>query len=176
MAMSSRRLEWCESDGNTYDTWKLLDPIKNKFYLYEDIDGLGWFPHSFQFCLNGKPDMCNIVCWHPDLAIMMYETPNFVDERGHYHFSRTVAVREVPSCLLFTCSVACALEGEGDMVFTNLAGKEVLRYKNSLQNGDPTHILKRLVEEAETSGHLKSPNQPIQVLWHDGSTTMVITE
>ena len=173
VAMSCRRLEWCESSGSI---WKLLDPIKNKFYLYEDIDGLGWFPHSFSFRLDGKPDLCNIVCWHTDMTVMMYETPNFVDENGLYHFSRTVAVREVPSCLLVTCSVTSALQGEADAVFTNLAGKVILRCKGSLQKGCPTHILKTLVEEVERSGHLKSPNQQIQVCWHDGSTTVVTTE
>lgn len=167
------RLEWALGSGEAPEEWRLLETGDRK------IQGpLGiWFPKHF---IAWDDDQYRALhCYFDEWSAQRQGVAVFFTEASHPEFGvgvpvGTAVVRQVPTCLVFTCQLTLLQETcSFEAVVATLSGKNVMRLEESLPSVlTMEHINISIAETAEAIGVLLSVNQEVHVLLNGSCTEL----
>ena len=178
-AMSRRRFEWtrCANGANTTEVAQALqqlgpemwDPLPmDKIPFVQEIDEApGWYIPAVFLSLPGGHGIATEglrLLGH----IWVYKVEFVHDsdrEDQELFFDGTLAVREVPSCLVFNCDLTILEAQYFRALFTDLSGNEVLRIEDILPRTLTMNDLICCARcQARCLGFLQSFDQEVKVL------------
>ncbi|CAE7467684.1 unnamed protein product [Symbiodinium natans] len=173
--MDGCRLEWSRCLDGGPGAWSLIG-LSGAALATETAPG--WYMPAF--CVRGMNRLeCRFTQWHP-------EAPHVaVFEAEELHFDNwinlpagKVYVREVPSPLVITCSLMPVDQNTVDVVFTTVAGEEVLRIASVSSHSLEMELMEQLPTSATIAaaaqGRLQSRNQEVCTVL-DGEPTPLDT-
>jgi hypothetical protein len=173
------RLEWtrCADGANWTEVAQSLEQLgpemweplpMDAFVVIQEIDEApGWYiPAVFLTLPGGRGIATEGLRLLGHIWVYKVEFVHNNDHDDQELFSDgTVAVREVPPCLVFNCSLAVFENRYFRAVFTNLAGNEVLRLEEDLPRTLTVgHLICSVRCQAHSLGFLQSFDQEVKVL------------
>ncbi|CAE7431392.1 unnamed protein product, partial [Symbiodinium sp. CCMP2592] len=168
--MEGRRLEWSRRLQGGPGSWSLIDSDGAAFTTEA---APRW--HLLFFSTDYVERLrCRFVQWHPaDAQVAVFEAEELDYDTWISYPAGKVYVREVPSPLVVTCSLTPVPQNAVDMVFTTVAGEELLRIAGM---SNPLPELEELATSAALAaaaqGRLRSRNQAVRTTL-DGKESFV---
>ncbi|CAE7459367.1 unnamed protein product, partial [Symbiodinium sp. CCMP2592] len=158
--MEGRRLEWSRRLQGGPGSWSLIDSDGAAFTTEA---APRW--HLLFFSTDYVERLrCRFVQWHPaDAQVAVFEAEELDYDTWISYPAGKVYVREVPSPLVVTGSLTPVPQNAVDMVFTTVAGEELLRIagmSNPLPEREELATSAALAAAAQ--GRLRSRNQAVR--------------
>ena len=170
--MDGCRLEWSRCLDGGPGSWSLIG-LSGTALATETAPG--WYMPVF--CVRGMNRLeCRFTQWHPEAPhVAVFEAEELRFDNWINLPAGKVYVREVPSPLVITCSLMPADQNAVDVVFTTVAGEEVLRIASvSSHSLEMEQLPTSATIAAAAQGLLQSRNQEVCTVL-DGEPTPLDT-
>ena len=179
MAMARhRRLEWTRCKQGTDLATSIAEagpaawePVCPETLVQDFDEAPGWFAFMLFVRVDGstlrgdRPERLSDDVW-----VYMVD---LYDSDAEWYYECPIAVREVPSGLIFNCSISILEDKWFEAIFTNLAGKQVLRLLQALPPKLSMGCLIFIIKiYAQRQGLLQSQNQEVRVLLNNSTVEL----
>ena len=172
--MVGRGIEWSHCLEGGPRSWSLME-CQNAAFTTETAPRL----HLILFSANlTVRRLCAFVQWHPeDAQVAVFQAVELDDDPRNSYPAETFYVREVPSPLVVTCNLTPVAPNKVDVVFTTIAGEEMLRIAD-ISNFSPElgQLAKTAAVEAAIQGRLQSHNQAVCTALDEQMMTLVLPD
>ena len=172
--MDGQSLEWSHCLEGGPRSWSLIE-CQNAAFTTETAPRL----HLILFSANWTiRRLCGFVQWHPeDAQVAVYQAVELDDDPRNSYPAETFYVREVPSPLVVACSLTPVTRNKVDVVFTTIAGEEMLRIAD-ISNFSPElgQLAKTAAVAAAVQGRLQSHNQAVCTALDEEMMTVILSD
>ena len=121
----------------------------------------GW--HIPFFYISGMNVLeCRFAQWHPEEShVAVFDAEELHYDAWVSYPAGKIYVREVPSPLVITCSLTFVQQDAIDVVFTTVAGAQMLRIARLSSLPEMEHLATAAAMAAAAQGRLQSRNQAV---------------
>ena len=172
--MDGQGLEWSHCLKGGPRSWSLIE-CQSAAFTTETAPRLHLLLFDTDLTIRR---LCGFVQWHPeDAQVAVFQAEELDNDPQISCAAETFYVREVPSPLVVTCSLTPVPRHKVDVVFTTIAGEEMLRIAD-ISNFSPElgQLAKTAAVEAAIQGRLQSHNQAVCTALDEQMMTVILSD